>query len=112
MKKYMVIYMAPPAMIAELMKMPPEMAKKGMDEWNGWMRNASGSLVDRGSVLGKSKRVSPSDAMDVKNDITGYSVVQADSLDAAAAMLKDHPHLKMGMGATIEVVEFFDLPGM
>jgi len=112
MAKYMAIYMAPAAMIAEMMKMPAEQAEKGMAEWMNWSNKAGKALVDLGAPLGKSKRVTSGGVADAKNDITGYTVVEAGSLDAAAALFRDHPHLRMGNGASIEIVEFVSLPGM
>jgi hypothetical protein len=108
----MAIYMAPATMIAEMMKMPSDQAEKGMAEWMNWSKSAGSAMVDLGAPLGKSKRVTAMGAADAHNDITGYTVVQADSLDAAAALFRNHPHLKMGNGASIEIVEFVKIPGM
>ena len=42
----------------------------------------------------------------------GYSVVQAESHDAATKIFgKDHPHLQMP-GAWIEIIEIMPMPGM
>jgi len=112
MKKYMAIYMAPAAVIAEMMKATPGQMQKGMDDWMGWANRTGKSLVDMGSPLGKTKRISSTGIADAHNDMTGYSVVEADSLDGAAAIFRDHPHLKMGNGATIEIVEFVALQDM
>ena len=50
--------------------------------------------------------------LDTKNEIGGYSVVQAESHDAATKVFgKDHPHLQMP-GAWIEIIEIMPLPGM
>ena len=43
--------------------------------------------------------------------MTGYTIVEAASHDAAARMFVGHPHLEMP-GATIEVVEVTKIPGM
>ena len=51
-------------------------------------------------------------ASNTKNEIGGYSIVQAESHDAAAKLFgKDHPHLQMP-GAWIEIVEIMPMPGM
>jgi hypothetical protein len=47
------------------------------------------------------------------SDGPDYSIVQAQSHDAAAKMFgKDHPHLQMMQGAWIEIVEIMPIPGM
>ena len=70
------------------------------------------SIVEGGAPLGKTKRVDSNGASNTKNEIGGYSVVQAESHDAATKIFgKDHPHLQMP-GGWIEVVEIMPLPGM
>ena len=54
--------------------------------------------------LGKTKRVSKEGVTDVKNDLNYYVIVEADSHDAASAMVQDNPHLRIP-NAYIEVME-------
>jgi hypothetical protein len=114
MKKFIVLYMADPAAFETMMRnSTPEMQKKGMEAWMNWMGAHKASIVDGGAPLGKTKRVDANGAKDTKNGIGGYSVVQADSHEAAAKMFgKDHPHLQMMPGAWVEVVEIMPMPGM
>jgi hypothetical protein len=114
MKKFLVLYMAPSAEFERMMKAAtPEQQQKGMDAWMKWMQANATSLVDGGAPLGKTKRVDAGGAKDVKNEVGGYSIVQADSHDAAAKLLgKDHPHLQMMPGGWIEIVEIMPMPGM
>ena len=44
--------------------------------------------------------------------VAGYSIVQAESLDAATELLKDHPHFKAPGGPSVEVLEFLPMPEM
>jgi hypothetical protein len=113
MKKFMVLYRASSAEFEKMMKSStPEQQKKGMDAWMKWMNKNKKSLVDGGAPLGKTKRVDAKGATKTKNDIGGYSIVQAQSHDAAAKMFgKDHPHLQIP-GAWIEIVEIMPIPGM
>ena len=112
MKKFMVLYMAPSAQFEQWMKdVTPEQQKKGMDAWMAWMNANKASLVDGGGPLGKTKRVDAGGAKDAKNELGGYSVVQAESHDAAAKIFgKDHPHLQWP-GAGIEITEIMPVPG-
>jgi hypothetical protein len=113
MKKFMVLYMASKAQFEKMMKnSTPEQHQKGMEAWMKWMNENKTSLVDGGAPLGKTKRVDSNGASNTKNEIGGYSVVQAESHDAAAKMFgKDHPHLQVP-GAWIEIVEIMPVPGM
>jgi hypothetical protein len=113
MKKFMVLYMASKAEFEKMMKnSTPEQHQKGMEAWMKWMNENRTSLVDGGAPLGKTKRVDSNGASNTKNEIGGYSVVQAESHDAAAKMFgKDHPHLQVP-GAWIEIVEIMPVPGM
>jgi hypothetical protein len=113
MKKFMVLYMASGAEFEKMMKnSTPEQQKKGMEAWMKWMGDHKASIVDGGAPLGKTKRVDSKGASDTKNDVGGYSVVQAESADAATKIFgKDHPHLQMP-GAWVEIIEIMQIPGM
>ena len=113
MKKFMVLYMANGADFENMMKnATPEQQKEGMDAWMKWMGAHQASMVDGGAPLGKTKRVDAKGASDARNDIGGYSIVQAETADAATKMFNtEHPHLRMP-GAWIEIVEIMPLPGM
>jgi hypothetical protein len=113
MKKFLVLYMAPSAQFEQMMKnATPEQQQKGMDAWMKWMGANKASLADGGAPLGKTKRVDTSGTKDAKNEAGGYSIVQAESHDAAAKMFgNDHPHLHVP-GAWIEIVEIMPIPGM
>jgi hypothetical protein len=113
MKKFMVLYMASKAELEKMMKnSTPEQQQKGMEAWMKWMNENKTSLADGGAPLGKTKRVDSNGASNTKNEIGGYSVVQAESHDAATKIFgKDHPHLQVP-GAWIEIVEIMPVPGI
>ena len=113
MRKFMVLYMASKAELEKMMKnSTPEQQQKGMEAWMKWMNENKSSLVDGGAPLGKTKRVDSNGASNTKNEIGGYSVLQAESHDAATKIFgKDHPHLQVP-GAWIEIVEIMPLPGI
>lgn len=114
MKKFMVLYMAPQASFEQAMaQASPEQQQKGMQAWMTWMTANKASLVEGGAPLGKTLRVDANGPQDVRNDVGGYSIVQAESLDAAAALFgNDHPHLAMMPGGWVEVMEIAEIPGM
>src|SRR5579871_2786935 len=80
MKKFMVLYMASAADFEKMMKeSTPEQMKTGMDAWMKWMDKNKKSLVEGGAPLGKTIRVDAKGTSSMKNDVGGYSIVQADS---------------------------------
>ena len=114
MKKFVALYLAPAAAIAQMrehMQKAPESAKAGMDAWMQWAKQHEKSIVELGAPLGKTKQITAGGAADTKNNITGYSIVQADTHDAAARIFDGHPHLRMP-GGSIEVLECMPIPGM
>ena len=113
MTNFVVLYMANPADFEKMMKdARPEQQQKGMDAWMKWMGEHQAALVDGGAPLANTKRVDAKGTSDTRNGIGGYSIVQAESADAAAKMFgKDHPHLQMP-GAWVEIVEIMQMPGM
>jgi hypothetical protein len=113
MKKFMAIYMASGADFERMMKnSTPEQRTKGMEAWMKWMNDNKASILEGGAPLGKTKRADATGVSDTKNNIGGYSIVQAETHDAAAKLFgKDHPHLQMP-GAWVEILEIMPLPGM
>lgn len=111
MKKFLVLYKASKAAFEQAMKSTPEQQKAGMDAWMTWSQEASKAIVELGAPLGKSLRVTPGGASSVTTDLGGYSILQAESKEALADVLKGHPHFMM-QDATIEVTEVMPIPGM
>jgi len=111
MKKFLVLYKASAAAFEQAMKSTPEQAKAGMDEWMAWTKKAASSIVDMGAPLGKALKVTTAGASPTKNDLGGYSIMQAESKEALAETMKGHPHFMMG-DAVIEITELMPMPGM
>ncbi len=82
----------------------PEEGAKHMAQWKAWIGGLGDAVVNPGTPLGMSKTVSSSGVSDDggSNPLLGFSIVKADSMDAALEMAKGCPHLEIG---TIEVAE-------
>jgi hypothetical protein len=107
MMKFMVLYMAPVSAEAQ-MNVSPEEMKKGMEPWNAWYKKCGKAILDMGTPLGKGLCVDKKGSSKGKTQVTGYSIVQAKDMDAAKAMLADHPHLMMPK-ASIEILEMMSM---
>lgn len=84
----------------------------GMKAWHAWMTTNAKSVVDMGGPLGKTKRVSRQGIADVRNEMGGYTIVQAESHEAAAKLFENHPHFMNFPGDAVEVMERMPIPGM
>ncbi|HXT17099.1 MAG TPA: hypothetical protein VN706_15765 [Gemmatimonadaceae bacterium] len=112
MKKFLVLYQSPISASAQMANATPEQAKAGMAAWMGWMKQNEGALVDGGSPLGDVALVTRSGTTRGTSRITGYSIVQGDSIDDVSRRFAQHPHLHTPGDADIQILEFLSLPGM
>ena len=85
----------------------PEEGAKVMQAWDVWFRELGDSLVDGGNPASATKTIaSDGSVSDDASGPSGYSILKADSLDAAVALAKGCPVLQGG--ASIQVVETFN----
>lgn len=88
----------------------PEEGEKVMAAWRAWMDGLGEALIDGGNPAGMSKTVSATGVSDDggSNPVSGYTLVSADSIEAACDMAKGCPILAGGAG-TIEVAEAMEM---
>lgn len=88
--------------------------KRVLKDWDRWYKRVGKSVVDQGNPFTPMAKNISSDGRisDGSSDCkaSGYSLIQANSLDDAVAIAKDCPVLKDG--AKITVYETFNAPGM
>lgn len=80
-----------------------------MDAWMAWFGEIGPVVVDGGNPFGPSASIAPNGTVSTgtASRASGYSIVRADSLEAATALAAGCPHLKAN--GTIEVYETFDV---
>jgi hypothetical protein len=83
----------------------------GMEAWRKWGVDNASAIVDQGSPLGKTKRASPEGLTNIKNVMTGYVIIRAESHEAAAKLFENHPHFTVFPGDSVEIMECLPLPG-
>ena len=83
----------------------------GLKAWHDWMGTNSVAVVDQGGPLGKTKRAGPDGVTDIKNNMTGYVIIQAESHEAAAKLFEKHPHFTIFPGDSVEIMECLPIPG-
>lgn len=107
-KQFIAIYMGDPN--ATRTDMDPVTVQKGMVAWGEWIQRNADRVVNAGGPLGRTKLVSKSGVEDIRNAMTGYVVVQADSHEEAAKLFENHPHFAIFPGKGVEVMECLPMP--
>lgn len=85
-----------------------EEGERAMAEWSAWMGGLGAALTDPGGPSGPSKTVTIKGVVNNggPNPVSGYSIVEAASMDEAAAMAQGCPILESG---TVEITEIMDM---
>ncbi|MFL5790908.1 MAG: hypothetical protein ACJ76A_05335 [Actinomycetota bacterium] len=79
-----------------------------MKAWDGWFHTLGTGLVDGGNPISASKKISADGSISSgAGDASGYSIIEADSLDAATDLAKGCPVLQGG--ASVSVFETFEV---
>lgn len=114
MKNFLAMYLGAPKSMQEWENLSEEerdqRIQEGMAAWGGWMEKHSDILVAEGGPLGKTKRIDPNGITDVRNEMTGYVIIKAETHDEAAKLFEDHPHFSIFPGDCVEVMECMPIP--
>jgi len=106
-KKFLVLYLVPTDVMADWAKTGPATRsaaeQKMQGDWMRWM-NDHASMITVTEAAGKTKEVTLAGAGDTKNDIMLYSIIEAESHEAAAKAFASHPHLTIPR-SSIQVME-------
>jgi hypothetical protein len=114
--KYLVLYRSQGALngmsVAQMFaNSTPEQMAAGMAAWNTWREKAGDAVLDLGAPLDKPTAVSGGKSTPGRSSITGYSILEAASIEAAVDLVKDHPHFHTP-DPSIEVLECVPMPGL
>jgi len=106
MPKYLYVYHG-----GGSMPQSKEEGEKIMQAWMGWFGQLGKAVVDGGNPVGMSKTVTSNGSVSANggaNPASGYSIVEASSIDDATAKAKGCPIL--ANGGSVEVAEI--IPAM
>ena len=87
----------------------PEEGAKNMAEWQAWLGGLGEAVVNPGTPLSGTQTVSLDGVAPSSSTMAGFTIVEAGSIDAAIAMAKSSPFLKIN--GTIDVSEVMEMPG-
>jgi hypothetical protein len=87
----------------------PEAQEQAMKAWTDWFGTIGANLKDGGNPFAQAKTVSAGGVKDGHEGLhlTGYTIVTAPSIDAAADIAKGSPVL--GEGGTVTVFELVEM---
>lgn len=114
MPKYLVLYRSSVPASDQMESSDPEAAQAGMELWMNWAGRVGSAMADMGSPLGSVATVTASGSTVTATSpfVCGFSILEADSVDAAKKLVDDHPHFHAPGDPSIEVLEFLAVPGM
>ena len=116
MKKFMAIFTGNPAAFEKWQKSHSDPARRaaaekaGMEAWMQWGKTHQEAVLDHGGPLGKTKRVTQAGVADIRNQMAGYTILEAESHEAAAKMFLNHPHFTIFPGDGVEIMELLPIP--
>jgi hypothetical protein len=114
MSKFLFIYRGGSSAARE---MSPEEMQQHMKKWEtwigeamqkGWMLDPGDALTPEGRVV-NAKVVTDGPFVEAKEVVGGFSIVQADSIDAAAQLAKGCPGLLVGGSVEVRVLAGYTL---
>lgn len=88
----------------------PDEIKAVMDAWGAWFGSMGAAVVDGGNPVGLSSTVKPDGSLvsgGGANPVSGYSLIEASSLEDAHLKARGCPALKAG--GSIEIAEVIDM---
>lgn len=77
---------------------------RGMKAWGDWLTATTHAITEKGGMVGKTKRISKAGIADAVNDICGYVVVEAPTIEDAARFFENHPHFAIFPGDAVDVM--------
>jgi hypothetical protein len=115
-KTYLAVFLGTEAGMKKWEKLPAktrhEREAAGMHAWHAWVEKTHRSIVYMGAPLGATKRVDRKGIANTQNEMSAFTVVQADSHAEAAKLFKNHPHFMLFPGEAVEIMECLEIPGM
>ncbi|WP_062352020.1 hypothetical protein [Pseudoxanthomonas mexicana] len=84
--------------------------RRGMEAWGAWVVEHASAIVDHGSPVGRTICASVGGISNTENRITAYTIVEAESHEAAAKMFENHPHFSIFSGNSVEIMECLPMP--
>ncbi|WP_333681198.1 hypothetical protein [Dyella sp.] len=114
MKRFLAVYIGTEAGIGDWNTLSDaerqQREKTGIAAWKQWVETNQHAIVEVGAPLGKTLSASKRGIGKIRNQLTGFTVVQAESHEQAAKLFEGHPHFTLFPGDSIEIMECLPIP--
>ena len=110
MAKFMAIYYTPAEAMAQMANASEAQKMEGLKGWMKWQEKLGSMLVDMGCPMMPGIKTGDSNNWTgAQTLVSGYSIVEADSLDRAKELFVGHPHIGWHPQAEIHVHELMPM---
>lgn len=107
MSKFIYIYKGPATPMDQFTE---EQSAAQMAAWGAWIGKIGPALLDVGAPFAARTSVVDDGTVTEASELNGYSIVEAENLEAAKALAEGHPFLSEGNGKfSLEIFELADI---
>lgn len=114
MKTFLAMYTGSPAAFAAWSALSAaeqqQRHEQGMAAWKQWMHDNNASVVEMGGPLSKTTLIDANGISEIRNQLAGFTIIQAESQQAAAQLFIGHPHFSIFPGQGVELMEILPVP--
>jgi hypothetical protein len=114
MPRFLAVYMMNPEAIYRFRALPKSeqdaIDGAGLPKWVEWEQQNLAHFPDRGGMVGKTLRVSKDGISPASNDICGYLVVEAPTIEEAAKLFENRPNFTIFPGDSVDIMPFVTDP--
>ena len=108
MTKFILLYNGP---ATPMEQMTPEQGQAVMEKWQAWIGRVGDALTDIGAPMANGEAIVDDGSSCTVTQLNGYSIVEADDVNAVKALLDSHPFLSDGGGNfSVEIHELLPVP--
>lgn len=116
MPHFLAVYTMPPENLARFYALPKAEQERidaaGLPLWTDWEKRHAGALANLGGMVGKTLRVTREGIGPQSNQFCGYVIVEAETIEAAAQLFRDHPHFSVFPGDGVDIMPFLTGPDL
>jgi len=108
MPRFLAVYTMQPEAVARFRAMPKAeqdaLDAEGLQRWAEWREANAAAILGPDVMVGKTRRVTPEGIADASNPFCGYLMVEAETIEDAARLFTNHPHITVFPGDGIDVM--------
>ena len=114
MKRFLAVYTGSPAGMAAWNALSDnekqQKQTQGTAAWKKWVADNTANVIELGGPLSKTTLVNKNGISGIRNNLSAFTVVKAESQQAAAQLFVNHPHFAIFPGEGVEIMEIMPIP--